>query len=43
VNPESARQPLTPVPFLKFVFFSDPDGNNWGVQEVRERAGAQLA
>ncbi len=27
----------------KFVFFSDPDGNNWAVQEVRERVGAQLA
>jgi catechol 2,3-dioxygenase-like lactoylglutathione lyase family enzyme len=26
----------------KFVFFSDPDGNNWAVQEVRERVGAPL-
>ncbi len=26
----------------KFVFFSDPDGNNWAVQEVRERIGAPL-
>jgi hypothetical protein len=34
---------LTPVPFLEFVLFSDPDGNNWGVQEVRERVGAELA
>jgi catechol 2,3-dioxygenase-like lactoylglutathione lyase family enzyme len=25
----------------KFVFFTDPDGNNWAVQEVRERVGAQ--
>jgi len=27
----------------KFAFFSDPDGNNWAVQEVRERVGAQPA
>ena len=27
----------------KFMFFSDPDGNNWAVQEVRERVGATLA
>jgi catechol 2,3-dioxygenase-like lactoylglutathione lyase family enzyme len=27
----------------KFVFFADPDGNNWAVQEVRERVGAPLA
>ena len=27
----------------KFVFFTDPDGNNWAVQEVRERVGAQLS
>jgi catechol 2,3-dioxygenase-like lactoylglutathione lyase family enzyme len=26
----------------KFVFFSDPDGNNWAVQEIRERVGAPL-
>jgi|ERR1700690_373080 catechol 2,3-dioxygenase-like lactoylglutathione lyase family enzyme len=26
----------------KFVFFNDPDGNNWAVQEIRERVGAQL-
>jgi catechol 2,3-dioxygenase-like lactoylglutathione lyase family enzyme len=26
----------------KFVFFSDPDGNQWAVQEVRERVGAEL-
>jgi catechol 2,3-dioxygenase-like lactoylglutathione lyase family enzyme len=26
----------------KFVFFTDPDGNNWAVQEVRERVGAPL-
>jgi len=39
---------VTPVQILdprdggKFVFFTDPDGNNWAVQEVRERVGAQL-
>jgi catechol 2,3-dioxygenase-like lactoylglutathione lyase family enzyme len=27
----------------KFVFFTDPDGNNWAVQEVREHVGAPLA
>jgi catechol 2,3-dioxygenase-like lactoylglutathione lyase family enzyme len=27
----------------KFVYFTDPDGNNWAVQEVRERVGAPLA
>lgn len=26
----------------KFVFFKDPDGNNWAVQEVREYVGASL-
>src|SRR5215469_635244 len=26
----------------KFAYFSDPDGNNWAVQEVRERVGAEL-
>jgi len=24
------------------VFFSDPDGNNWAVQEVKARVGATL-
>ena len=27
----------------RFVFFADPDGNNWAVQEIRERVGAALA
>jgi catechol 2,3-dioxygenase-like lactoylglutathione lyase family enzyme len=27
----------------RFVFFADPDGNNWAVQEVRDRVGATLA
>jgi catechol 2,3-dioxygenase-like lactoylglutathione lyase family enzyme len=26
----------------KFVFFADPDGNNWAVQEVRKHVGAPL-
>jgi uncharacterized glyoxalase superfamily protein PhnB len=41
---------VTPVQTLdptrdggKFAFFADPDGNNWAVQEVRERVGAQLS
>jgi catechol 2,3-dioxygenase-like lactoylglutathione lyase family enzyme len=40
---------ITPVQVLdptrdggKFAFFADPDGNNWAVQEVRERVGADL-
>jgi len=42
------RVEVTPVQTLdprdggKFVFFADPDGNNWAVQEVRERVGAPL-
>jgi catechol 2,3-dioxygenase-like lactoylglutathione lyase family enzyme len=27
----------------KFAHFTDPDGNNWAVQEIRERVGAPLA
>ena len=34
-------QALDPRDGGKFVFFTDPDGNNWAVQEVRERVGAQ--
>ena len=26
----------------KFVYFTDPDGNNWAVQEIRERIGTPL-
>jgi catechol 2,3-dioxygenase-like lactoylglutathione lyase family enzyme len=26
----------------KFIFFTDPDGNNWAVQEVRDHVGAPL-
>jgi catechol 2,3-dioxygenase-like lactoylglutathione lyase family enzyme len=35
-------QTLDPRDGGKFVFFSDPDGNSWAVQEIRERVGAQL-
>jgi catechol 2,3-dioxygenase-like lactoylglutathione lyase family enzyme len=35
----SPVQTLDPRDGGKFVFFSDPDGNNWAVQEVRERVG----
>jgi catechol 2,3-dioxygenase-like lactoylglutathione lyase family enzyme len=38
----SPVQTLDPRDGGKFVFFTDPDGNNWAVQEVRERVGAQL-
>jgi catechol 2,3-dioxygenase-like lactoylglutathione lyase family enzyme len=40
---------VTPVQILdptrdggKFVFFTDPDGNSWAVQEVRAYVGADL-
>jgi catechol 2,3-dioxygenase-like lactoylglutathione lyase family enzyme len=39
----SPIQVLDPRDGGKFIFFSDPDGNNWAVQEVRERVGAELA
>jgi catechol 2,3-dioxygenase-like lactoylglutathione lyase family enzyme len=38
----SEIQTLDPRDGGKFVFFSDPDGNSWAVQEVRERVGAEL-
>ncbi len=38
----SPVQTLDPRDGGKFVFFADPDGNNWAVQEVRERVGAEL-
>ncbi len=38
----SQVQTLDPRDGGKFAFFSDPDGNNWAVQEVRERVGAPL-
>jgi|SRR5665647_346878 catechol 2,3-dioxygenase-like lactoylglutathione lyase family enzyme len=36
----SEIQNLDPRDGGKFVFFSDPDGNNWAVQEIRDRVGA---
>ena len=36
-------QTMDPRDGGKFMFFSDPEGNNWAVQEVRERVGAPLA
>lgn len=38
----SEIQTLDPRDGGKFAYFSDPDGNNWAVQEVRERVGAPL-
>jgi catechol 2,3-dioxygenase-like lactoylglutathione lyase family enzyme len=36
----SPVQTLDPRDGGTFAFFTDPDGNNWAVQEVRERVGA---
>jgi len=33
-------QQLDPRDGGKFMFFADPDGNQWAVQEIRERLGA---
>ena len=38
----SPVQTLDPRDGGKFVFFADPDGNNWALEEVRERVGAEL-
>jgi catechol 2,3-dioxygenase-like lactoylglutathione lyase family enzyme len=38
----SPVQTLDPRDGGRFIFFTDPDGNNWAVQEVRERVGAPL-
>ena len=38
----SEVQILDPRDGGKFVYFTDPDGNNWAVQEIRERVGAEL-
>jgi hypothetical protein len=35
-------QALDPRDGGKFVYFTDPDGNNWAVQEVRKHVGAPL-
>jgi catechol 2,3-dioxygenase-like lactoylglutathione lyase family enzyme len=39
----SEIQVLDPRDGGKFIHFCDPDGNNWAVQEIRERIGAPLA
>jgi catechol 2,3-dioxygenase-like lactoylglutathione lyase family enzyme len=36
-------QTLDPRDGGKFVFFADPDGNNWAVQEIRDHVGAELS
>jgi catechol 2,3-dioxygenase-like lactoylglutathione lyase family enzyme len=33
-------QVLDPRDGGKFLFFADPDGNNWAIQEIREQVGA---
>ena len=33
-------QELDPRDGGKFLFFADPDGNNWAVQEIRDHVGA---
>jgi catechol 2,3-dioxygenase-like lactoylglutathione lyase family enzyme len=38
----SEIQQLDPRDGGKFMFFADPDGNQWAVQEVRKRVGAPL-
>jgi catechol 2,3-dioxygenase-like lactoylglutathione lyase family enzyme len=38
----SEIQNLDPRDGGKFVFFADPDGNNWAVQEIRNQVGATL-
>ena len=35
-------QTLDPRDGGKFFYFTDPDGNNWAVQEVRKHVGAPL-
>lgn len=38
----SEVQTLDPRDGGRFVFFADPDGNNWAVQEIRHHVGADL-
>jgi predicted enzyme related to lactoylglutathione lyase len=38
----SEIQVLDPRDGGKFIFFSDPDGNSWAVQEIRNRVGMTL-
>lgn len=41
--PVSDVQVLDPRDGGKYLFFADPDGNNWAIQEVREHIGATLS
>jgi catechol 2,3-dioxygenase-like lactoylglutathione lyase family enzyme len=36
-------QVLDPRDGGKFLFFQDPDGNNWAIQEIRTKVGADLS
>jgi catechol 2,3-dioxygenase-like lactoylglutathione lyase family enzyme len=38
----SGIQTLDPRDGGRFLFFLDPDGNNWAIQEVRDHVGAEL-
>jgi catechol 2,3-dioxygenase-like lactoylglutathione lyase family enzyme len=38
----SEIQHLDPRDGGKFIFLTDPDGNNWAVQEIRDHVGATL-
>jgi catechol 2,3-dioxygenase-like lactoylglutathione lyase family enzyme len=35
-------QQLSPLDGGSFAYLADPDGNQWAIQEVRDRIGAQL-
>jgi catechol 2,3-dioxygenase-like lactoylglutathione lyase family enzyme len=39
LGPESAP-PLEPLDNVGFVFFDDPDGNGWAIQQISARAGS---
>jgi catechol 2,3-dioxygenase-like lactoylglutathione lyase family enzyme len=41
--PVSDVQVLDPRDGGKYLFFADPDGNNWAIQEVRQYVGATLS
>jgi predicted enzyme related to lactoylglutathione lyase len=32
-----AASPIEEYPWGRFVFFSDPDGNRWAVQQIPDR------
>ena len=38
----SPIQVLDPRDGGSFIFLADPDGNNWAIQEIRVKAGAEL-